>query len=77
MQKVVLSAKIKKCEIVEGKLEFDKLNLTSNECKQIKIWADGGDHLQIVLELLQGELFGEDTKGESIEERQEGEDVAA
>ena len=29
MKKVVLSAKIKKCEIVEGKLEFDKLQLTS------------------------------------------------
>lgn len=59
MQKIVLSAKIKKCEIIEGKLEFEKLTFSSNECKQMKIWHDQGDPLQVVIEPSQGELFGE------------------
>ena len=67
MQKIVLSAKIKKCEIIEGKLEFEKLTLSSNECKQIKIWHDQGDPLQVVIEPSQGELFGEAAEQQTVE----------
>lgn len=76
MDKIVLSAKIKKCEIIEGKIEFEKLTLSSDECKQIKIWHEYGDSLQVSLEPIQQEMFKEKPKEEKKEESKKKKSVA-
>lgn len=54
MEKIVLSAKIKECRIISGKLEFEELALSSDECSQFKQWE--GELLQVTIVPVQAEL---------------------
>ena len=61
MEQLTTNVRIKKCEIIEGKMEFEKIHLTSDECKRIKIWHDQNERLQLSLQSIQPQLFAEKT----------------
>jgi len=69
MDKIVTTVKFKKCEIIEGTLQFENFSLSSDECKQIKIWNDYGDPVQITIEPVQSQMFPEEGKAKPKREK--------
>ena len=61
MLTIVSTAKIKKCIIKEecADLAFDGLDLSADQYKQIASYIKAGDLLELVIQPIQAELFGD------------------